>query len=65
MKKDIEIKKWFIRFLESPKGRESAEILGVDDKGNEYRLRHEFYMNGEYHDVKYDIVYTEVKQVSK
>lgn len=57
---DFEVVRWVVRVkTEEPGKRKIAELIGFDAKGNEYRLRQQVYVIGEYCDVDTDIICTQ------
>lgn len=59
-KKEIyEIVRWAVVVTREENGRQFAEVVGYDKDGNEYRVRNQMYVHGEYHEVEHNIICTE------
>jgi len=56
-KQTIKIKEWEIRV--DPDFSPMAELVGLDEKGNEYRLDFRYFSFGEKHTITPDIICTE------
>ncbi len=64
MGKVIKIESFEIRIepIKERPGRNNAELVGSDKDGNEYRLEHKVYIDGQYHNIETDIVCTDIKE---